>query len=142
MRKRIRRKCLHCGELFLPDPRSADRQRYCSSPECKRAAKRARQQKWHGKPENRDYFKGPDQVARVQRWRKENPGYWRKAPDPGDALQDDCPVQTHGNQQDNPGSGSDALQDDMLTQPVVMLGLISHLAGSAFYYRKIRLDFF
>jgi hypothetical protein len=66
--------------MYYPDPRTADRQRYCSAAECKRASKRMRQQKWLSNPENRDYFKGPDQVARVQQWRKAHPGYGRKVP--------------------------------------------------------------
>lgn len=131
MKKKIKRKCLNCKEKFFPDPRSADRQRYCSAPECKCAAKRARQQKWLNKPENQDYFKGPDQVARVQHWRKDHPGYWRKNSGRDDALQDDCTPQPTGNQQDNPDGGFDALQDDLLTQPVVILGLISYVTGFA-----------
>jgi hypothetical protein len=30
------------------------------------------------KPENRFYFRGPENVERVQRWRECHPGYWRK----------------------------------------------------------------
>ena len=46
MMKRRRRKCLNCGQLFRPDPRSARHQRYCSTPapvatRARRRAKRA-----------------------------------------------------------------------------------------------------
>jgi hypothetical protein len=47
-------KCLNCNQLFVPDYRNRDRQKYCSAPECKQASKRARQQAWLSKPENRD----------------------------------------------------------------------------------------
>ncbi len=87
--KRNRRKCLHCDEMYYPDPRTADPQRYCSAPECKQASKRAAQRQWRTKLEKREYFKGPDQVAPVQEWRKAHPGYWRKTSVCEDALQDD-----------------------------------------------------
>ena len=38
-------KCLHCKQLFVPDYRNRERQKYCSTPACKRASKRARQQR-------------------------------------------------------------------------------------------------
>jgi len=45
---------------------------------CRKASKRASQARWLNKPENRDYFCGSDHVRRVQAWRKDHPGYWRK----------------------------------------------------------------
>jgi hypothetical protein len=39
-------------------------------------------------PENRDYFRGPVNVARVKAWRSRNPGYWRKRRRARVALQD------------------------------------------------------
>ena len=36
-----RRKCRCCNHLFVPDPRTADRQRYCSAPACRHASKAA-----------------------------------------------------------------------------------------------------
>ena len=62
---RRRRKCRHCGQLFRPDPRNLRHQRYCSAKECRRASKAASQRRWLAKAENRDYFSGPGQVARV-----------------------------------------------------------------------------
>jgi hypothetical protein len=38
------------------------------------------QKRWLQKPENQDYFRGSQNVQRVQRWRKANPGYWRRKP--------------------------------------------------------------
>ena len=52
MMKRRRRKCLNCGQLFRPDPRSARHQRYCSTPPCRKASKAASQTRWLSKPQN------------------------------------------------------------------------------------------
>ena len=53
MKSEARRcKCLHCKMLFVPDYRNRGRQKYCSAPECQKASKRARQQRWLSKPGN------------------------------------------------------------------------------------------
>lgn len=59
-------KCLFCGELFRVDRRNARHQKYCPEPACRKASKAASQRAWLAKPENRDYFCGPEHVARVQ----------------------------------------------------------------------------
>jgi hypothetical protein len=51
-------KCLHCKLLFVPDYRNRGCQKYCSTPACYAASKRARQQRWLSKPENRDHSAG------------------------------------------------------------------------------------
>jgi hypothetical protein len=73
-----RRKCKCCHKLFRPDPRNRYHQRYCAAPSCRAASKAASQARWLAAPENRDYFRGPVNVARVRAWRSRNPGYWRK----------------------------------------------------------------
>ena len=73
-------KCLHCKKIFVPDYRNRERQKYCSTPECQAASKQASQQQWLSKPGNRDYFRGPENVQRVQEWRAEHPGYWKRQP--------------------------------------------------------------
>jgi hypothetical protein len=78
--------------LFAPDYRNRGRQKYCSTPECQQASKRARQQRWLSKPENQDHFRGAENVQRVQEWRKAHPGYWKRSPRAG-TLQDACSVQ-------------------------------------------------
>lgn len=65
---------------MLPDYRNRERQGYCATPECRKAGKRGRQQRWLSKPENSDYFRGPENIQRVQEWRAEPPGYRRSAP--------------------------------------------------------------
>jgi hypothetical protein len=132
MKKRRRRKCLHCGHLYHPDPRTRDRQRHCSGEQCRKASKAWRQRRWASKKENRDYHRGPDAVERVRRWRAAHPGYWRrKPPVPEDALQDDCGTQTPANQQDAPRLFFAALQDDSRAQVALLLGLAATLTGEA-----------
>ena len=47
--------CLHCGELFVPDCRHIERQKYCSKAACKSARKRDSQRLWAKK--NPDYWR-------------------------------------------------------------------------------------
>ena len=46
MAKTGQRKCMSCGEFFIPDHRSGERQRYCSAAACRRASKAASQAAW------------------------------------------------------------------------------------------------
>ena len=132
MTRRVRKcKCKHCREFFHPDPRSAGRQKFCSKPGCKKKSKADSQRRWLAKAENRDYFKGPDHVARVQQWRKRNPGYWRKARAAKNALQDSLTGKSKPNQQVAGHSPIDALQDVLKAQHAVFVGLIAQLTGSA-----------
>ena len=124
-----RRKCKHCGRLFSPDPRNATRQRYCSNPECRKASKASSQRQWLHKPENRDYFRGPYNVKRVQRWRKDHPGYWRRKPP--SALQGPLIAKPPENTSNRDDFAHHALQDAWTVQPAVFIGLISQLTGYA-----------
>jgi len=72
------RKCLSCKHLFTPDPRSRHRQLFCSDPACKKASKALSQKYWRAKPENRNYWRGPEQVERVRIWRNAHPQYWKR----------------------------------------------------------------
>jgi hypothetical protein len=130
------RKCQHCRGFFVPDYRNVGRQRYCSKPTCKQASKAKSQQRWLQQPENHDYFRGPDNVKRVQLWRQAHPGYWRrqrpKASEASDALQEtftpqEFPPQVVGENLAPPPH--DALQDSFFLQPAVVVGLIAQLTG-------------
>jgi hypothetical protein len=46
MAKAGQRKCMSCGEFFIPDHRSGERQRYCCAADCRRASKLASQGAW------------------------------------------------------------------------------------------------
>ncbi|CAM4201712.1 hypothetical protein [Roseateles saccharophilus] len=88
MAKAGQRKCMSCGEFFIPDHRKGERQRYCCAANCRRASKAASQAAWLARPPNNDYFCGPVHVARVQAWRAAHPGYSRGRGRPSRALQD------------------------------------------------------
>ena len=126
-----KKKCRHCGTLFLPDARNAKRQEYCAKPECKKASKKASQQRWLQKPENKNYFKGPTNVQRVQEWRKVHPGYSRRKPAQANALQDSSIAQPVENKKNNIDLANNALQDLLIAQPTVIIGLIANLTGLA-----------
>jgi hypothetical protein len=127
-----RKKCCHCKVLFRPDVRNAGRQRYCRKSECRKASKTASQRRWLQKPENRDYFRGSENVERVQQWRKAHPGYWRRKARPAEnALQDLLNPQHGENNSDSLKFEKDALQDLLIKQPFVLIGLISNFTGSA-----------
>ncbi len=134
--------CRNCNELFSPNPRNATRQEYCCKPECRRASKVDSQKRWTEKPENRNYFCGYTNVQRVQEWRKEHPGYWRKKTWKTDiALQETINVQPAENM-DIANLPSDALQDILNTQHIVLLGLIANFTGSAFDKTLLLADVF
>jgi hypothetical protein len=123
--------CRHCTNLFWPGPQNATRQEYCRKPDCRRASKANSQKRWTEKPENRNYFCGPINIQRVQQWRKEHPGYWRrKSEKPISALQETLNEQPAENNMDADLS-SGALQDILNAQHIVLLGLISNFTGSA-----------
>jgi hypothetical protein len=128
------RKCRNCGTFFKPDPRSKGRQKYCSTLSCQKASKAARQKKWLSQPQNQNYFKGPENIERVRRWRAKNPGYWikpKKASHIEDTLQDVIMMQATDIKQENSELKATALQDALLSQTPVLIGLIAHLTGSA-----------
>lgn len=131
MRLKRKRKCKHCNQLFHPDFRNAKKQEYCSQPECRKKSKAASQKKWRAKAENRDYFKGPDNVKRVQEWRRQNPGYWRKRDKPEEPLQDHSSPKTTRIQDVTSQLRHNALQDLLSAQDTVLLGLLANLSGSA-----------
>ena len=132
-RKRInKRKCQVCKEYYLPDFRNSHHQKTCAKAECRKVRCAASQSKWSRKPENRDYWKGPNHVKRVQHWRKQNPGYRaqtkpRKRPSP---LQDDCFPEPAHNKEDAALIVDPALQDLLIEQSALIVGLISLISGS------------
>ena len=127
-----RKKCRHCNILFVPDPRNRDRQKYCRKPGCRTASKADSQRRWLKKPDNRDYFRGPDNVQRVQRWRKDNPGYGHRKPKIiSDALQDPLNQQHIEKTYNNSDFADSALQDLLIPQTSVLIGIIAQLTGYA-----------
>ncbi|MBU1054239.1 MAG: hypothetical protein KKC46_10465 [Proteobacteria bacterium] len=125
-------KCRNCKRLFVPDCRNRNRQRYCKNSECRKKAKAAGQQKWLQKPENKNYFKGPLNTLRVQEWRRQHPGYWKRSfSNKQNALQDRLNAQHSEINKDNSDFTNNMLQDSLIIQPAVIIGLISQFTGSA-----------
>ncbi len=124
-----RHKCKNCCELFSPDRRNINKQEYCSKPGCRKASKAVAQARWLAKKENRNYFRGSENVERVQEWRTKHPGYWRNRPKPGNALQDHSPAKRSQIQSVRHELTRSALQDHLISQQSVLIGLIAHLTG-------------
>lgn len=131
-RKSTRRKCRCCRKFFFPDYRNAQRQEFCKQPECRRASKGASQRRWSGKKANRDYFRGPEHVRRVQQWRKAHPGYWRKQKAGSGGSQPIEPESVNPEQRSCNVRARDegTLQDLCLVEHPVLVGLISMITGS------------
>ena len=127
-----RRKCRSCSEFFFPDPRNHDRQHYCAKPACRQASKAASQRRWLHQRANRDYFRGPLNVQRVQAWRQAHPGYWNKQTPSSENTQAAAP------QRANPEQAScnaaprppAALQDFCLAKDPGFIGLLSMITGA------------
>jgi hypothetical protein len=126
-----KKKCQHCGKLFIPDARNAKRQQYCHLPACRKASKADSQRRWSQKPENQDHFRGPINCGRVRQWRAEHPGYWRRQKSGPDALQDPLTAKHPEINTDTFISATSALQDLLILQPDVIIGLIANFTGSA-----------
>jgi hypothetical protein len=81
------------------------------------------------KEENRDHFRGPENVQRVQEWRRPHPGYWRPKASQDLSIkktEENPPVETS-----KISSPNLPLQDFLNAQHMVLIGLIAHLTGSA-----------
>ena len=127
-----RRKCLCCRRVFTADYRNDYHQRYCSRPDCRQASRVATQRKWRRKAENRDYFRGAEEVRRVQEWRQSHPGYLKKKSPHSQEGQpvDSQPVNSEQRSCNVPSSPLPPLQDLCLTQNPAFVGLISMVIGS------------
>ncbi|MEE9398326.1 MAG: hypothetical protein V3V31_15080 [Methylococcales bacterium] len=131
MKRQRKHKCLHCHALFQPDRRNVRHQKYCSETPCRKASKAASQRRWLAKDSNKNYFCGPENVQRVQAWRKSHPGYWRSTGGLTDlALQDDSSAQVFECNVKSEVLASLQFQDLLTHQGIVLIGLIAHLSDS------------
>ena len=128
------RKCLCCGDFFDPDHRNRERQRYCAAAGCRRASHAVSQAAWLAKPQNKDYFRDPLHVAKVQAWRVAHPGYSRSKPRKArsqPALQDALIPQVPDLIEETSIRGqiamTPALQDALEAPSPLLAGLIVHL---------------
>src|SRR5438105_1690444 len=122
-----RRKCRCCTKFFFPDPRTTDRQRYCSKPDCRQASKAASQRRWLSKNGNGDHFRGANEVRRVQLWRQSHPGYWKKKNPLSQSTQavDGQTATLDQSSRNVPRALPSTLQDHCLAQNPAFVGLIS-----------------
>jgi hypothetical protein len=125
------RKCCHCNEFFKPDPRQRERQRFCAAAPCRRASKAVSQRRWLRRPENRDHFCGPENVERVRAWRAAHPGYGKRTKQEQAVLQEMMNAQVPPAQEPAPSDDEVPLQETWQAQPPLLVGLISHLTGTA-----------
>jgi hypothetical protein len=131
MKRKRTCKCEHCKEYFHPDPCVVKRQKFCSKPACRQVSKAQSQRRWLSKAKNRNYFCGPTHVRGAQQWREANPGYWRRAKAKArQALQDESSVQGTDLNGKSSTLENTALQDLILAQPFVLIGLLANLTGS------------
>ena len=121
------RKCRHCSQFFQPDPRHHARQRYCAAPECRHASKALSQARWLVCPENRDYFRGPENVQRVQAWRTAHPGYGKRFKPEQEPLQEMIKRRVLAGKR---AADRASLQEMWRAQSPLVVGLIAHLAGT------------
>jgi hypothetical protein len=122
-----RRTCCHCRQQFLPDYRNAYHQRFCCKPECQQASKCISQRRWLRKPENRNYFRDPDNVAHVQEWRRAHPGYWRTHQHRCASAAAMEPAATPAPEANSTPLPAGTLQDVCRSKLPVLTGLISRL---------------
>ena len=89
------------------------------------------------KSKNRDHFSGPENVIRVQQWREQNPGYWkRKKPKKTTPLIEGALQETlSANTITAKGFLSDlmqnALQDSLSSKNLVIVGFDTQLNKTA-----------
>ena len=138
MKKKTRQhRCKNCEDLFKPDPRNLKRQKFCKKSDCKIASKRYSQQKWLEKPKNKDHFSGPVNVTRVQQWRQENPGYWKrkKVKNANPLIKDALQETLSANSLTDKGFSSDliqtALQDSLSSKTLVIISFDTQLNKTA-----------
>jgi len=82
----LRKKCLFCGQFFVPDPRVGERQKACHREQCKRKRKTVAQRRWC--ENNPGYFQG--RYPYVKQWREQKK-LSSGGPDPG-MIQDKIPL--------------------------------------------------
>lgn len=131
-KRRRKRKCKCCGELYLPDARHFHDQQYCSEPGCRKASKRASQRKWLMSEKGAEYRDPEESKRRVREWRVAHPDYAKLTGGrPSRALQETRNAEHVGIQEVASRLSEMALQEMSFAQPALIVGLMAHLTGSA-----------
>ena len=108
---------------FLPDPRSAGKQRFCAKPLCRSVSKKASQARWLESGKGKTYHRGEAGIHRVREWRAAHPGYWRRKDSLGTA---DAELPCDLREMLAPFS-RETLQDSWSPHVVALVGLIARL---------------
>lgn len=123
------RRCRHCRRRFVPDYRNAYHQRFCAKPECQRTSKWTSQRRWLRKPQNRNYFREPDNIVRVRDWRREHPGYWRTHQHRCAGAPAMEPARTPAPEATSTPLPTGTLQDVCRSKLPIFTGILSRLSG-------------
>jgi len=131
-KRRRKRKCRFCRELYMPEARHFRDQKCCTKPECRHASKLASHRRWYRSEKAADHRDPEENKRRVREWRAAHPDYARhKGKRRADALQETTDSEAVNAQALTPSLDSNALQDMNFLQPALVVGLMAHLTGSA-----------
>ncbi len=75
-KRRRKRKCRCCGELYLPEARHFRDQEYCPKAECRRGSKRASQWSWLMSEKGAEYRDPEENKRRVREVKEEGEYYY------------------------------------------------------------------
>ena len=73
--RRRKRKCKCCRELYMPDARHFNDQKYCGKAGCRRSGKQASQRRWLMSDKGVEYRDPEENRRRVREWRAVHPDY-------------------------------------------------------------------
>jgi len=118
-----KRKCLNCGKMFIPDPRSKGRQRYCGEKECRKASHRASSRKYYRK-KRKDPAWMAAQSQRVRNWQKENPRKAKRKKFKKSCKKNEC---LRDSERGAKRSERDDLRDDFIFYNTCLKGVIAQL---------------
>jgi len=131
-KRRRKRKCKCCRELYVPDKRHFGDQKYCSKPDCRHARKLASHRRWYRSDKAADHRDPEENGRRMREWREAHPKYWRRTVGGvADALQDTSASEAADSEGVTASLNDDALQDMNFLQPAMVVGLIASVTGSA-----------
>ena len=125
-----KRWCNSCGQAFEPRPQSP-RQAYCPKAECQQARKRL----WQRTKRSTDHGYFANQAKSQERWRRENPDYWRQyRDDHPDYAASNRERQKQRNARQRHGPAAIANSDASLTEPLTsgtyrLLDIEAHQRG-------------
>jgi hypothetical protein len=119
------RRCPHCRTWFIPSRYNKHSQKYCNgSAECRRESHRVSSRKNYGKVRGDEPFRR-SAVFRVQKWRRENPGYWKREKKSSEKIN-----ALHDFAQGENFPGYNALRDIVIFQQACVQGLVSFVTGA------------